>query len=267
MDVEDLEARASGLNHITWFHTLKHKGTGEDLYPKLRDQEKKAHWMAEWDELALSRILLRTFGLYPSPGANHIGEYIRWAHEFLASDKMQFFYDPRDGHPWETKQVPTFVYNLLGAPTETPLFPDQKIDTIYEKGKADKREIKYSGELAIPIIEAMFCGVKQELDAVNIPNDNYMPGLPQGAIVEVPAIVDENGLHPQTMEALPESILAILRTQISINNLLIQAFEEKSKDKLLQAVLLDPTVGSYRNTIDCINEMISLQKNVLPSFQ
>ena len=109
---DDLEAYASGLNHITWFQTIKNRQTGEDLYPILRERERQAHWLAEWDEIALSRMLLRIFGLYPSPGTNHIGEYIRWAEDFLGSSLLQFFYDPADGHPWETGRVPTWIYNL-----------------------------------------------------------------------------------------------------------------------------------------------------------
>ncbi len=264
MEVADLEVRASGLNHITWFQSLKHKQTGEDLYPKLRQREREAHWLAEWDEIALSRILLRTFGLYPSPGANHIVEYIRWGDAFLASDKLQFFYDPKDGDPWDNGKTPTWLYNLQGNPTHTPLYPKEDVNLIFELDKGSNREIKPSGELAIPIIEGMFCGVSHQLDAVNVPNNDWVPGLPEGAIIEVPAVVDSNGLHPMKMEKLPEPVLALLRTQVSINQLLVEAYHENSKDKLLQAILLDPTVHSYNNAIACMNELLRLQEDVLP---
>ena len=85
----------------------------------------RGDWLHDWDEIALSRILLRVFGRFPSPGANHIGEYIRWAGDFLASSALQFFYDPAEGHPWETGEVPTWIYNLGDNPTDTPLFPER----------------------------------------------------------------------------------------------------------------------------------------------
>ena len=267
MNEEDLEVKASGLNHITWFQSIKDKNTGEDLYPKLKSREREAHWLAEWDEIALSRMLMRTYGLYPSPGANHIVEYIRWAGDFLASDKVQFFYDPNDGHPWETGKIPTWIYSLQGNPTQIPLYPEEDINLVFELGKGDNREIKFSREYAIPIIEGLSCGAYNSIDAVNVANDNFMPGIKQGAIVEVPAIVDENGLKPQKAERLPEGILAILRTQVSINQLLIEAFAENSKNKLLQAILLEPTVNSYNNAVSCMNEMISLQKEYLPKLK
>lgn len=62
-----------------------------------------------------------------TPGANHIGEYIRWAHEFLASSALQYYYDPVDGHPWETGNLPKFVYSLDGKPTGVPMFPKEEL--------------------------------------------------------------------------------------------------------------------------------------------
>lgn len=267
MPEEDLEVTASGLNHITWFQTIKNKNTGEDLYPRLKSREREAHWLAEWDEIALSRMLMRTYGLYPSPGANHIVEYIRWAGDFLASDKVQFFYDPNEGHPWENGKIPTWIYSLQGNPTQTPLYPEKEVNLVFELGKGDNREIKFSREYAIPIIEGLSCGANNSIDAVNIPNDNYMPGIRQGAIVEVPAIASDKGLQPQKTEELPEGVLALLRTQVSINSLLVEAFEEESKNKLLQTILLEPTVHSYNNAVSCMNEMIAIQKDVLPQFK
>ena len=69
------------------------------------------------------------------------------------------------------------------------------------------------------------------------------------------------------MKKLPEAILALLRTQVSINQLLVEAFDGNSKNKLLQAMLLEPTVNSYSNAVNCMNEMIEIQKDVLPEFK
>jgi alpha-galactosidase len=267
MDVENLDAKASGLNHFTWFHNIKNKKTGEDLYPKLKAREKEAHWFGEWDEIALSRILMRVFGMYPSPGANHIGEYIRWAEEFLGSSAMQYFYDPLEGNPWKTGKIPTYLYNLHTKATHFPLYPEEVPPAIYPEKEQDC-EICPSGELAIPIIEGMVCGKPHELGAINIPNKGgLVPGLDEDSVIEVPAIVDENGLQPLKMPRLPEGILALLRRQTSIHKLLVEAYSEQSRNKLLQALLLDPTVHSYRNAVEFLNEMCELQKEVLPKLE
>jgi alpha-galactosidase len=69
------------------------------------------------------------------------------------------------------------------------------------------------------------------------------------------------------MEPLPEGIAAMLRLQGSIHQLLVEAYAERSKDKLLQTFLLDPTVDSYRRAVECVDEMIQLQQKLLPKFE
>ncbi len=268
---EDLRAYASGLNHFTWFQELRSRSAGgEDLYPLLKKKEREACWLSDWDEIALSRILLRCFGLFPSPGANHIGEYIRWAEDFLGSSLLQFFYDPREGDPWETGDVPTWLYNLSDHPTDAPLFPEkplQRLKPSREDRIAGDGELHPSGELAVPIIEGLACGVKRELPAVNVPNHGWVPGLPDGAVVEVPATVGPDGLQPRAMERLPEAVLALLRPQVSINTLLVDAYAESSRSTLLQALLLDPTCHSYRQAVHLIDRMFELQADILPAME
>jgi len=267
MPVEDLDTAACGMNHFSWFQVVRDKATGEDLYPVLREKERQAEPLAHWDELALSRICLRVFGLWPSPGANHIGEYLRWAHEFLASSALQYYYDPMDGHPWETGSLPRFVYSLGGNPTHVPLFPDREAP---QAAVPDCRtpvgagELSPSGELAVPIMEAISCGTAHELHAVIVPNRGAIPGMDDDIVVEVPAVADRNEVRPRQMEPLPEAITAMLRLQGSIQRLLVEAYVEGSRKTLLQALLLDPTVHSYRNAVALINEMCELQKDVLP---
>ena len=299
-----LDARASGINHFTWFESVHDRETGEDLYPRLKEREREAHLLHDWDEIALSRILFRVFGRFPSPGANHIGEYLGWAQEFLGSSVVQFFYDPVEGAPWETGEVPTWIYNLADHPTDMPAFPGGPVPRMKPTreqraaaaearaaraeggpGNADgtsgRAEGEFgndgglefpgpltpSGELAVPLLEGILCGVETYLDAVNIPNRGHVPGLPDGSVVEVPARVDASGLHPREMQRLPEGILSLLRTQTSIHQLLVDAFARGSRQTLLQALMLDPTTHSYRAAVNLINEMFRVQGDVLPEME
>jgi alpha-galactosidase/6-phospho-beta-glucosidase family protein len=52
-DPDRLETYACGLNHFTWFQEVRDRSSGDDLYPRLRERERQAHWLAKWDEIAL----------------------------------------------------------------------------------------------------------------------------------------------------------------------------------------------------------------------
>lgn len=260
MEMQDLDARACGINHFTWFQSLRDKRTGEDLYPRLREVEAAADPLYDWHEIALSRVLFRRYGLYPSPGANHIGEYLGWADEFFASN-LHWYYDPASGHPWQTGIAPEFVYTVGATSTHRPI-----VKPAPEHQGVPRGEIRFSGELAQPIMEAIGCGVERELDAINVPNLGAIPNLPDDLVVEVPARADGSGWRREVMDPLPEGIAAYMRTQASIMDLLVEAYVEGSKEKLIQALLLEPMVDSYRRTVEMVDEMLALQRDLLPEL-
>jgi len=264
--VKDMEYAACGLNHFTWFQTLRDRKTGKDLYPDLAKADREGDWLAHWEEIALARVLFRRFGLWPSPGTNHFGEYIRWADEFLSSNP-QYFYDPADGHPWQGKvPVPEFIYSLEYTEMDRPFMPKKArtADDWNPDARGMKDKLEPSGELGAVIMESVLAGVPHDLDAMNVPNRGAIPNLPDDMVVEVPGTSDRNGCRARRMAPLPEPIAALLRTQASINKLLVEAYAEQSKAKLLQAILLEPTVHTYRGAVEMVDEMIGLQKSILP---
>jgi alpha-galactosidase len=262
--VESLDASACGINHCTWFQTIRDRATGQDLYPLLRERALAGDPLAEWHELALGRVLLRHFGLWPSPGTNHYGEYIRWAQEFMSSE-MHFYYDPADGAPWETGRIPEFVYYAGRVDTDRPWLAQASPETTHPEG--DELALSASGELAVPLMEGIGCGQRRELDAVNVPNRGAIPELPDDLVVEIPAVADAQGLHPTQMAPLPEPVAALIRTQASIHKLVVEAYAERSKAKLLQAILIEPTVDSYRRAMAMMEEMLAQQSDLLPPLE
>jgi len=275
--VDSMRMTACGMNHFTWFTEIEDRKTGEDLYPALRRADAEGDELANWHELGLARLLFRLFGLFPSPSPNHYGEYISWAEDFVAH-QVQYYHDPMKGRPWETGRVPEFVYSLTYTDLHHRLAAGpggKRKATSWENEMAKARSgkikvggsIKPSGEVAIPVIEGLTCGVERHLDAVNLRNDGAIPNLPADMVVEVPAEVDASGLHPARMAPLPEGIVGLLRPHASIHKLLVEAFVEKSRKKLVQAVLLDPTCRSYQAAVGLVDEMIRLQKGILPPLR
>ena len=179
--VHEMEMEACGINHFSWFQTIRDRRTGDDLYPRLRAAEREGSWLADWHEIGLGRILLRRFGLYPSPASNHVGEYIGWAHEFCANE-LDWFYDPADGVPWETGKVPDYMSMQDAFGTDRPFKKQQ-----HKPQRLEEQPLEPSGELAIPIIESLACGEHRRLDAINVPNRGFIPNLPDEMVVELPA--------------------------------------------------------------------------------
>lgn len=265
---EDLETEICGLNHFGWFTKISNRQTGEDLYPLLRQKEKEANWLADWDEYALTRIMFRTFGLWSYPGANHIGEYIAWSDSYLASALIQYFHDPVNDNIWTEKKTPEFVYSFAQNPTARKLFADKNDsetgDPGFQASFNGEQELYPSNEYGITIAEAIYFNEPVRIGAVNMANKGQAQGIIPGMVVETAATVDGTGITPLTGGKLPTAIISMINQQGAIHDLLIQAYEERSRSKLLQALLIDPTVSNYNNAVALINEMFNLQADILP---
>jgi alpha-galactosidase len=271
MKPEDIGIEGGGLNHFVFFTKIWDKATGKDLYPLFHEKEQKANRLAQFDHIALSRTMYQIYGYYPYPGTNHCGEYISYAEDFYAGLSLQYRYDPIREQLWKKgSRTPDFVYSANGNSLEKGLFErvqtqESWVEQVYT---FNKEKVQSSQEYAVPIIEAIFFDDEVQINAVNLPNEGAIKGLPDDMAVETQAIVNGQGiaLKPMTVE-LPTAIIGTIHIQGTIHKLLVEAFVEKSKTKLLQAILLDPQAPTYYQACAMIDEMCELQKDILPALE
>ncbi|MGF7145535.1 alpha-galactosidase/6-phospho-beta-glucosidase family protein [Anaerotaenia torta] len=87
-------------------------------------------------------------------------------------------------------------------------------------------------------------------------------------VVETQAVVNKDGIRLVPMEVkLLTAILGTIHIQGTIHKLLIEAYTEQSKTKLLQAILLDPQAPTYYQACAMIDKMCELQKDILPKLE
>ncbi|MDQ6421475.1 alpha-galactosidase [Paenibacillus sp. LHD-117] len=268
---EEIGIEGGGLNHFGFFTKLWDKKTGEDLYPLFREKEKQANRLAHFDHIGLSRTLFRTYGYYPYPGTNHCGEYVPYAGDFYAGLPLQFRYDPLSEKIGDrASRTPDFVYCAGGDSLDKGLFDRVTSQEAWvEQAYAfDRDKVTCSKEYAVPIIESIFFGFETEIHAANLPNRGAIQGLPDDMVVETQAIVNGSGISLKPMEVgLPTAIIGTIHIQGTIHRLLLEAYVEKSRTKLLQAILLDPQAPSYYQACAMIDEMCELQKDLLPALE
>jgi len=185
----------------------------------------------------------------------------------MASQRLQYFYDPASNDPWNGGTVPDFLYSLHSNPTQRPVQPKEEAGADSSSRFAiPEGKLNPSSEYGIPVAEAIAFDLKKSVGAVNVQNTGFASNLPLGMVVETGAVLDAQGIHPKPVDALPTAYAAMLSTQGAIHQLLIEAYQEKSRNKLLQALLIDPTVSNYHNAVALVNEMCERQKEILPAL-
>lgn len=241
--LEHLELTSAGLNHIFCALSVKDRRDGKEHLPELLRR------VQEDDSLGLPplyRHMAQIFDVLSYPSDDHIGEYFAFGAEF-------------SNHKWHYGQESRTVTGEAPAHNAIERFLAGEIPITDVAGG--------SGELAVSVICAMAQNKPLRVSAVNLLNHGpLIDNLPEGAAVEVPAMVDGTGVKPLHVGALPETYAAHLRLQCDIIRTVVEAYRTGSKRLLLQALLLDPCIHSIRQAQGLLDDMLTLQAAYLPEF-
>lgn len=263
-DWRELHIETAGMNHLFTFKKIADKKTGEDLIPSFTDRINKKPELLP----PLCRYLWDTFGVIGMDSDHHVGEYFSFAHEFVGL-QWEFGIEKREVLP-DKRHVDAYTHfqawrHRVGIREYLDKGLGKPFDDLLDASKPLKKEaIQSSGELAVPVIADIELDRGTWRPAVNVLNgESYIDNLAVDACIEVPALVDASGVHPVHIGGLDEHFAAHIRLQNSIQKLCAEGFMEKSRKKLLQALLLDPVTESAVQAEKCFDYMWQLQRAYL----
>ncbi len=244
--LEKVKITAAGVNHFTWMLDLRDRKTGEDLYPLFRKR---------WDELPeefepLSRRIFDAFGLFPIPGDEHLCEYLPWVS------------DPTT-KPWEKYEIDLYEWHGHSQEREENW---TILEEAVQSKKAPEEFIPNYSEGALEVIENIVQDSDFVWEAVNIPNRGQIPNLTEGAIVELPGVLNARGAAGIHVGAMPEGIAELLRREITISHLTVDAVVEGDRQLALQALLLGPVIRDLDIGKKILNDYLSTYQAYLPTF-
>ncbi len=263
----DLDIRTAGMNHFFSCYRLRDPATGEDLKPEFESRLSRDDSMLE----PLTRYFWQAFGVLGYPSDHHIGEYVAFAHEFVGLEWLfgieKQSLGPGQGPADSNLRFSAWHYktSVAGLMRDRP--GKRRDDLLSGAAAFEAADIVPSGELAVPVMTDIVFDRGLFRQSVNVLNDGlYVPNLDRDACVEIPATVDARGVHPDTAPALPAAFAAQVRLQGSIQGLIVEAYRERSRKLLLQALLIDPVVESARDAERFLDAGFKLQAAYLPSW-
>ena len=235
---EELSYWVAGINHMAWFLELKWRG--EDAYPLLREKFKDpkiysgpdAHWAGP--DVVRAEIF-KAFGYFVTESSVHMSEYVpyfRKRPELFERYKIKYLFSGQ----WMERRR------------------EEDEEFIQQISSDQILPINHSGEYGSIIIHAIETGTPSRING-NVKNKSLITNLPEGCCVEVPCLVDKEGIHPCYVGALPPQCAALNRTNINIQEMAVRGIVEKNKTKIFQSLLLDPLTGAML-TIDETRRMV-----------
>ncbi len=241
-----IDIQAAGLNHFTWILSIRDRRTGEDLYPLF----KKRFFELDPKFEPLTRDIYSAFGLCPVPGDTHLCEYLPWVSDPVTK-------------PWEHYKIRLYDWEERAAARGTEL---QYLNDMANNNSPIDGLLHTDSEGALEIVENIAGAGEHYHLAANLPNKGQIPNLPLNAIVETPVQVNGAGIHPIHVDELPGSIAELLRREVAVAQLSVDAAVEGSREKALQCLLLDPVITDITTAKKVLDDYLAEYKEYLPQF-
>ncbi|MBP6964288.1 MAG: hypothetical protein KBC96_07780 [Armatimonadetes bacterium] len=247
---------AVGMNHLTWFTDVRIDG--QDAMPKLLQiADERVGQLGEHGPDAIDVFtwqMMKLFGAFPAVLDRHITEFF-----------PQFF---RTGD-YYGKKLGGDAFSFEGTIAAGDRIFDEMKEVAASKeplGEEFFERIGGEHEQVMEIIESIRTDAGRTYSA-NLPNTGQVPNFPKDAIVEGPCVADGSGMHPIAQPPLPSGIVGTLATRLAWVETTVEAALEGSRDKFIQALVLDGAVESMETAEKLADELLATQAEYLPQFR
>jgi 6-phospho-beta-glucosidase len=227
-----------GLNHLTWERAVR--VDGRDRLGELLER----HGGAIAADLGLPLALLEDLRVVPS-------SYLRY---YYATAEVL---DEQRRRPSRAEEVAGIERGLL------ELYRDPALDTKPEL--LERRGGAFYSEAAAALIASLHAGTG-DVQVVDVRNDGALPGLPDDAVVELPARVDAAGAHPLPQAPLAPELLGLVQQAKAYERLAVEAAVTGDRTVARKALLANPLVGDYRVAAPLLEALLTAGRAYLPRF-
>jgi alpha-galactosidase len=276
--VGEIDYHCAGINHMSFY--LRFERNGEDLYPKLREIQREGR-MPAWNRVRYE--MLRQLGHFPTESSEHFAEYVPWFIKQGRAELLSKFNIPLDEYPGRC-QVFEHAWPYIERELEVPgsqdpaaLLAQLRAADIHVMAREIEgapqmleglRSVKRSVEYGSAIIHSIVTGQPRVING-NVLNHQLIDNLPQGCAVEVPCLVDHNGVQPTRVGKLPVQLAALMRTNVNVQELVVESVLNERRDHVYHAAMLDPHTAA---TLDLeqirsmVDELLAAHRPFLPEY-
>jgi alpha-galactosidase len=262
-----MQYTAIGINHLTWFTKVAFRG--EDAMPRLREFARQRiaagvpkdsmpdypFAAMDWPHHNLFSLeLLLRFGAIPSALDRHVTEF------FPQFFRAGHYYGQRLGVNAFSFETTISEGDETFAAMERVALDSQPLpDNYFHREEGDH-------ELVMDIISAIR-NDREYIISANLPNTCQVPNLPSTAIIESPAVTKNGRLQALPQEPLSSAIAGTLATRYQWVETIVEAALEGSREKFIQALILDGYVDSFNMATKLADDLLAAQAMYLPQFQ
>ncbi len=249
--LEEINYLCAGINHMAFYLRFERKTADgvEDLYPKIRQVVADGR-IPDWNRVRYE--MFQRLGYFVTESSEHFAEYVPWFIKRDRPDLIAQFNIPLD-------EYITRCENQIAAWDQMrAVFESQDIPLAVER----------SHEYGATIIHSLVTGTPRVVYG-NVANEGLIDNLPPGCCVEVPCLVDKNGIQPTRIGSLPPHLAALMQTNINVQALTVEAALTGKREHIYHAAMLDPHTAAELDLAQIwalVDDLIAAHGEWLPAY-
>lgn len=242
---DELRYWTAGINHMAWY--LQLEWNGEDAYPRLYEAMQQPEI---YDRDPVRFEIMKHFGAFVTESTRHMSEYVPYFRRRpdLIEQYQQSSSIGRDWESWIARRDERYQQMVSDVESRSEL------------------ALERSHEYCSFILDAMETDTPFRFNG-NVANRGVISNLPANACVEVPCLVDGTGIHPCYVGDLPPELAALNRTNLNVQEVIVEALKRQDRELVHRAVQLDPltaAVCTLDETRQMVDELFEAHRAYLP---
>jgi alpha-galactosidase len=277
--IEEINFVCAGINHMAFYLRFERTTPDgiEDLYPRIRKVVEEGR-VPDWNRVRYEALM--RLGYFVTESSEHFSEYVPWFIKRDRPDLIEKFNVPLDEYirrcevqieSWKYMQqkienpaanIDAPLRKLLEGANVSP----EMIDFILHSA-ADLDHVERSNEYGSLIIHSLETGTPRVIYG-NVMNRGLIDNLPE-CCVEVPCLVDKNGIQPVRIGALPPQLAALMQTNINVQALTVEAALTRKREHIYHATMLDPHTAAeldLEQIWNLVDDLIEAHGEWLPEY-
>lgn len=245
--IDEINYLCAGINHMAFY--LRFERDGQDLYPLIHQVSAEGR-APSWNRVRYEA--LKHLGYFVSESSEHFSEYVPWFIKRDRPDLIERYNIPLDEYITRCENQITAWEMMRG------LLEDEAIALTVER----------SHEYGAYIIHSLETGTPRVIYG-NVANEHLIDNLPIGCCVEVPCLVDKNGIQPTRIGTLPPQLAALIHTNINVQALTVEAALTGKREHIYHAAMLDPHTAAeldLNQIHSLVDDLIAAHEGWLPAY-
>jgi alpha-galactosidase len=280
--IDEINYLCAGINHMAFYLRFERKTADgvENLYPRVRQVIEEGR-VPGWNRVRYE--MFKRLGYFVTESSEHFSEYTPWFIKRDRPDLIEQFNIPIDEYIRRC-EVQIAGWQLTKDTIENPNVPLDKeairskilaaggttSEAMREAESAQNfDQVNKSHEYGSFIIHSLETGVPRVVYG-NVANNGLIDNLPQGCTVEVPCLVDKNGVQPTKIGMLPPHLAALMQTNVNVQSLTVEAALTCKREHIYHAAMLDPHTAAELDLDqiwNMVDELIDAHEGWLPKYQ